>query len=299
MGFENFKSNSNSEDSVDQADTLAALKALERIKKMKGRELSEGMSGLKAVLENKAWNQDLNEKEERKEMNGALDMLEGVKKGKAAEKAKETEEEEKARVCQNCGAEGLISDNFCGQCGNKFEKEKNKKENEEDEKTKICQKCGAEGFVSDDFCSQCGNKFEKFGNESEADKVEDRKDEILNAAEHLKEDDSPKDFETFEKKKKEESLEKTQNETESEMGENSELEKNISLITDRTELVGFLDSVEGIQGSKEFFKSADLKKIILDVLSSGNKEQLVRVTRTGGLRDKVNEIMIREKIEKM
>jgi ribosomal protein L40E len=56
-----------------------------------------------------------------KKMDMSLDMLEGIKKGKAARKLEEGEGE-KTKVCAKCGNENPLGNKFCEDCGNGFEK---------------------------------------------------------------------------------------------------------------------------------------------------------------------------------
>ena len=50
------------------------------------------------------------------------------------------------KVCKKCGAKVAIDDQFCTNCGTKFEEEAK------------CSKCGAPIGEGDAFCMNCGNK---------------------------------------------------------------------------------------------------------------------------------------------
>lgn len=88
-------------------------------------------------------------------------------------------------------------------------------------------------------------------------------------------------------------------------------EKLNRLENDREKLLNFLDTIDGVHGLREFFKSADLKIKInkaLDTLKSMDidvKDKiaidmiLATVTNGGGLREKVHQIFIAEKLEKI
>ena len=74
------------------------------------------------------------------------------------------------------------------------------------------------------------------------------------------------------------------------------LDKYISAAEDFNELFAVLDKVSGIKGSKLFFESAKLKEIINKVREG--ELDIDYVTRTAGLRKRVDHLLRWERIRK-
>lgn len=82
-----------------------------------------------------------------------------------------------------------------------------------------------------------------------------------------------------------------------EVKDEDKLSKELAAVRNREELFGVLDKTGGIEGSKQFFTAEELKQLITAVLDKGERIFLGGITRTGGLRKKVEQIMDLEKRE--
>jgi ribosomal protein L40E len=294
----------------DQEDMAMSMAALKRMKEMKGEKLPSFLEEQKSRIENSLGAEGIArvaQKEDSIAMNAGLDKLEEMKKAK--QEAKEESEKEKTKICANCGKESPMSANFCGSCGEKFE------ENSESEKTKICSQCGKENGVGSNFCGYCGSKFEQESNIQESDMSESKTEEMganefLQAGEIEKAQDIPEEAST--KEELAENNEDRVGAAEQEVGikEYQSVEDQLQTIGDnKEELLNFLGTTEGIQGSGKFYNSEELKGIVgkafedLKNINPGDKEGTLKilstVTRTGGLREKVNRIFLLDNIRKM
>ena len=115
----------------DQKDLVKSLSALKRVKEMKGEKLSNFLeSKLESATNDigKEGLENLEQDDDVRELNKALDVLEQTKLAKKEkQKGKEDGEGEKTKVCQKCGRETVLSSNFCPSCGNKLEENEQKK----------------------------------------------------------------------------------------------------------------------------------------------------------------------------
>ena len=251
----------------------------------------------------------------------------------------EDDETEKTKICQNCGTEGKMSEKFCGMCGNKFEVPKKKQLPRQD----IIK---AKDISSDNTMSV--EEFMKVGNAEEALKILEKRqgkmadDEEAGAAAEKQEQQQEISHATGEKsgletenvhdekelvfsniEKIDDSQKKSQekkNEAGGDNGKNSEreptiaeyvdLEQKLKKVPDKIEnLVEFLGTIDGIQGSNKFYPSERLKKDVQNVHDELLKidihdkgiiiDTLRKITRTGGLRDKVYGIFLVEKMHKL
>lgn len=146
-----------------------------------------------------------------------------------------------------------------------------------------CPKCGSLIPFSSNFCTQCGKKQEI--------KVEEKP-----ATE--KEKNCPKcgatmpswaEFCNMCGEKQEVREGEQQNQEDKEVFKKTELIKSAS---DLDSLLGAVDIIGGVQGSREFFEKDVLKKFIQEAFeSNGHPDFLKRITNTLGLRDQVSKII--------
>jgi len=72
--------------------------------------------------------------------------------------------------------------------------------------------------------------------------------------------------------------------------------QDIPYAEDLCQLIDILNRIRGLQGSQSFYKSSELIRIINDVMA--NRAPLKRITRTGGLRQKVGDLIEQNKVRK-
>jgi hypothetical protein len=162
--------------------------------------------------------------------------------------------------------------------------------NDEGEKTKACAKCGKENTMNSKFCAYCGNKYE-IVEEKKLDNKEDRSYlQLAKVYDEVKEKLTNRD-----EKAREENMRQGLNETPS----------------TREEVKKFLDRVDEIKGktggnvysSKDLMRKMDVTLNNLQKINLADKEliknELARMPRTAGFRDKIYQIYLLEKIKKM
>lgn len=69
-----------------------------------------------------------------------------------------TENNELPKTCSKCGFVNRPGANFCGDCGNEFEKTQVTGSITEKPQTKICSKCGTVNRPVANFCGECGTR---------------------------------------------------------------------------------------------------------------------------------------------